>query len=53
MAMRYPQGVDVAAAMAAGFVLDRCEAVPALIGETPRISSSSPGLPALPAISPR
>ena len=32
MAMRYPQGVDVAAAMAAGFVLDRCEAVPALVG---------------------
>src|SRR6202034_2281059 len=33
MAMRYPQGVDVAAAIAAGFVLDRCEAVPALIGD--------------------
>jgi phosphonopyruvate decarboxylase len=33
MAMRYPAGVDVAAAMAAGFVLDRCEAVPALIGK--------------------
>jgi thiamine pyrophosphate-dependent acetolactate synthase large subunit-like protein len=33
MAMRYPQGVDVAAAMEAGFVLDRCEAVPALIGK--------------------
>jgi thiamine pyrophosphate-dependent acetolactate synthase large subunit-like protein len=32
MAMRYPAGVDVAAAVAAGFVLDRCEAVPALIG---------------------
>jgi hypothetical protein len=32
MVMRYPQGVDVAAAMEAGFVLDRCEAVPALIG---------------------
>ncbi len=32
MAMRYPQGVDVAAATAAGFILDRCEAVPALIG---------------------
>jgi len=32
MAMRYPQGVDVAAAVAAGFVLDRCEAVPALVG---------------------
>src|SRR5579863_2872915 len=32
MAMRYPQGVDVAAATAAGFVLDRCEAVPAIIG---------------------
>src|SRR5580692_7245307 len=30
--MRYPQGVDIAAAMEAGFVLDRCEAVPALIG---------------------
>jgi len=30
--MRYPQGVDIAAATAAGFVLDRCEAVPALIG---------------------
>src|SRR3984957_3199592 len=33
MAMRYPQGVDIAAAIAAGFVLDRCEAVPALIGK--------------------
>jgi hypothetical protein len=33
MAMRYPQGVDFAAAIAAGFVLDRCEAVPALIGD--------------------
>src|SRR5579862_7671369 len=32
MAMRYPQGVDVAAAVAAGFVLDRCEAVPAIVG---------------------
>jgi thiamine pyrophosphate-dependent acetolactate synthase large subunit-like protein len=32
--MRYPQGVDVAAAMEAGFVLDRCEAVPALIGDS-------------------
>src|SRR5580704_16213473 len=32
MAMRYPQGVDVAAAMAAGFILDRCEAVPAIVG---------------------
>lgn len=32
MAMRYPQGVDVAAAIAAGFVLDRCEAVPAIVG---------------------
>ena len=31
--MRYPQGVGVAAAVAAGFVLDRCEAVPALIGK--------------------
>src|SRR4051794_21670055 len=28
----YPQGVDMAAAIAAGFVMDRCEAVPALIG---------------------
>jgi sulfopyruvate decarboxylase TPP-binding subunit len=28
----YPQGVDMAAAIAAGFVLDRREAVPALIG---------------------
>jgi thiamine pyrophosphate-dependent acetolactate synthase large subunit-like protein len=28
----YPEGVDMAAAMAAGFVLDRREAVPALIG---------------------
>jgi thiamine pyrophosphate-dependent acetolactate synthase large subunit-like protein len=33
MALHYPQGVDVAAATAAGFVLDRCEAVPALIGK--------------------
>jgi phosphonopyruvate decarboxylase len=33
MAMRYPQGVDVAAAVAAGFVLDRCEAVPAILGK--------------------
>ena len=33
MAMRYPAGADVAAAVAAGFVLDRCEAVPALIGD--------------------
>jgi thiamine pyrophosphate-dependent acetolactate synthase large subunit-like protein len=33
MAMRYPPGVDVAATVAAGFVLDRCAAVPALIGE--------------------
>jgi phosphonopyruvate decarboxylase len=32
MAMRYPQGVDVAAAIAAGVVLDRCEAVPAIVG---------------------
>jgi thiamine pyrophosphate-dependent acetolactate synthase large subunit-like protein len=31
--LHYPQGVDVAAATAAGFVLDRCEAVPALIGK--------------------
>src|SRR6202521_2528510 len=28
----YPQGVDMAAAIAAGFVLDRRDAVPALIG---------------------
>src|SRR6266851_2450873 len=28
----YPQGVDMAAAIAAGFILDRREAVPALIG---------------------
>ena len=28
----YPEGVDMAAAIAAGFVLDRREAVPALIG---------------------
>jgi thiamine pyrophosphate-dependent acetolactate synthase large subunit-like protein len=32
MAMKYPAGVDVASAIAAGFVLDRCAAVPALIG---------------------
>jgi thiamine pyrophosphate-dependent acetolactate synthase large subunit-like protein len=32
MAMRYPQGVDVAAATAAGFILDRCAAVPAIVG---------------------
>jgi thiamine pyrophosphate-dependent acetolactate synthase large subunit-like protein len=31
--MQYPQGVDIAAATAAGFILDRCEAVPALIGK--------------------
>ena len=30
--MSYPQGVDMAAAIAAGFVMDRREAVPALIG---------------------
>ncbi len=30
--MDYPQGVDMAAAIAAGFVLDRRDAVPALIG---------------------
>jgi thiamine pyrophosphate-dependent acetolactate synthase large subunit-like protein len=30
--MTYPQGVDMAAAIAAGFVLDRREAVPALVG---------------------
>src|SRR5882724_5900872 len=30
--MSYPQGVDMAAAVAAGFVLDRRDAVPALIG---------------------
>ena len=28
----YPQGVDMAAAIAAGFILDRREAVPKLIG---------------------
>jgi len=28
----YPEGVDMAAAIAAGFVLDRREAVPALVG---------------------
>ena len=32
MANDYPQGVDTAAAIAAGFILDRREAVPALIG---------------------
>ncbi|HEX3862946.1 MAG TPA: thiamine pyrophosphate-dependent enzyme [Stellaceae bacterium] len=32
MAQSYPQGVDMAAAIAAGFVLDRRDAVPALIG---------------------
>lgn len=32
MANNYPQGVDMAAASAAGFVLDRREAVPKLIG---------------------
>src|ERR1700693_3148235 len=32
MANDYPQGVDMAAAIAAGFVLDRREAVPRLIG---------------------
>jgi len=32
MANDYPQGVDMAAAIAAGFVLDRREAVPQLIG---------------------
>src|SRR3954451_5513147 len=30
--MSYPQGVDMAAAIAAGFVMDRRDAVPALIG---------------------
>src|ERR1700741_4086443 len=30
--MTYPQGVDMAAAIAAGFILDRRDAVPALIG---------------------
>src|SRR5260221_14733934 len=30
--MSYPQGVDMAAAIAAGFVLDRREAVPAVMG---------------------
>src|SRR5258707_14382067 len=29
----YPQGVDMAAAIAAGFILDRRDAVPALIGK--------------------
>jgi phosphonopyruvate decarboxylase len=32
MATNYPQGVDMAAAIAAGFILDRRDAVPALIG---------------------
>src|SRR5216683_3933397 len=32
MADQYPQGVDMAAAIAAGFILDRREAVPQLIG---------------------
>src|SRR6266536_5308696 len=32
MANDYPQGVDMAAAIAAGFILDRREAVPRLIG---------------------
>ena len=32
MAGDYPQGVDMAAAIAAGFILDRREAVPKLIG---------------------
>src|SRR5438067_4466599 len=32
MANDYPQGVDMAAAIAAGFILDRREAVPKLIG---------------------
>src|ERR1051326_3156570 len=32
MSSRYPQGVDMAAAIPAGFVLDRREAVPKLIG---------------------
>jgi hypothetical protein len=32
MANDYPQGVDMAAAIVAGFVLDRREAVPRLIG---------------------
>src|SRR3954462_5531243 len=30
--MDYPQGVDMAAAIAAGFVMDRRDAVPALVG---------------------
>src|SRR5439155_26759983 len=30
--MDYPRGVDMAAAVAAGFVMDRRDAVPALIG---------------------
>jgi thiamine pyrophosphate-dependent acetolactate synthase large subunit-like protein len=33
MVADYPQGVDMAAAIAAGFVLDRREAVPKLIGQ--------------------
>src|SRR3954453_12413552 len=32
MTMDYPQGVDMAAAIAAGFILDRREAVPKMIG---------------------
>jgi thiamine pyrophosphate-dependent acetolactate synthase large subunit-like protein len=32
MAMDYPEGVDMAAAIAAGFILDRRDAVPALVG---------------------
>jgi hypothetical protein len=32
MANEYPHGVDMAAAIAAGFILDRREAVPKLIG---------------------
>jgi len=28
----YPEGVDMAAAIAAGFILDRRDAVPALVG---------------------
>jgi hypothetical protein len=50
MANDYPQGVDMAAAIAAGFVLDRREAVPRLVA---RISCSSPASPAPRATSPR
>ena len=65
MANGYPQGVDMAAAIAAGFVLDRRDAVPKLIGrhedflfvtglagtarDTARISTRWPGRWAAPA----